>query len=233
MLRHQLFTVSLILTPLFYFAQQTELRENVKLKSFNYDIYLKNKKDPSTAQELYVIPNKGDTITENALVKNASNEETHRGFYRINDTEIHFIDIDLKSNKINQRIYSPNKKGSLKLLKENLNLSAYPNDLPPKFKDNKPPHPEFAGGEAALYQWIEKSIYPVLDQKFKKKDSGNAVLVLDIDPKGSASFIEIKNLSIADTIRTKIIEIIKKSPTWKTNVNGFDVSGIVLIPIEY
>ncbi|SFN07433.1 hypothetical protein SAMN05421594_0822 [Chryseobacterium oleae] len=230
---NQLFTISLLLSPLFYFAQQTELRENVKLKSFNYDVYLRNKKDQSTSKELYIIPNKGDTIKGNALVKNAASEETHRGFYRINDTEIHFIDIDLKSNKINQKIYSPNKKGNLKLIKENLNLSTYPNDLPPKFKDNKPPHPEFEGGETALYQWVEKNIYPVLDQKYKKKDSGNAVMVLDIDPKGSASFVEIRNLIMAENIKTKLIEIIKKSPAWKTKVNGFEVSGIVFIPIEY
>ncbi|WP_223605852.1 hypothetical protein [Chryseobacterium sp. OSA05B] len=229
----QLFTISLLLSPLFYFAQQTELRENVKLKNFNYDIYLQNKKDQSISKELYVIPNKGDTIKENALVKNASSEETHRGFYRMNDTEIHFIVIDLKSNKINQKIYSPNKKGSLKLIKENLDLSAYPNDLPPKFKDNKPPHPEFEGGETSLYQWVEKNIYPVLDQKYKKKDSGNAVMVLDIDPKGSASFVEIRNLSVTENIKTKLIEIIKKSPAWKTKVNGFEVSGMVFIPIEY
>ncbi|PQA90637.1 hypothetical protein B0A69_20130 [Chryseobacterium shigense] len=233
MLKHQLFSFSLLLTPLVYFAQQTELRENIKLKSFNYDIYLQNKKDQSAAKELYVIPNKGDTIKGNALVKNASSEEIHRGFYRINDSEIHFIDIDLTSNKISQRIYSPNKKGSLKLIRENLNLSAYPNDLPPKFKDNKPPHPKFEGSEAALYQWIEKNINPVLDQIYKKKDNGNAVLVLDIDSKGSASFVEIRNLSIADNIKTKLIEVVKKSPAWKSHVNGFDVSGAVFIPIEY
>lgn len=233
MLKHQSFTISFLFTPLFYFAQQTELRESVTLKSFNYDVYLQIKKDQSTSKELYVIPNKGDTIKENALVKNVSGEEIHRGFYRLNDSEIHFIDIDLKSNKINQRIYTPNKKGNLKLIKENLNLSAYPNDLPPKFKDNKPPHPVFEGGETALYLWIEKNIYPVLDQKYKKKDSGNTVLVMDIDPKGSPSFIEIRNLSIAENIKTKLIEIIKKSPAWKTKVNGFDVSGLVFIPIEY
>ncbi|PIF46763.1 hypothetical protein CLU96_3803 [Chryseobacterium sp. 52] len=233
MLKSHLCILSFILTPLFYSAQQVELRENIKLKNFNYDIFLQNKKEKSEAKELYLIPNKGDSITENALVKNASNEETHRGIYRTNGTEIHFVDIDLTSNKMNHRVYSPNKKGILKLIKETLNLSAYPNDLPPKFKDNKPPHPEFEGGETALYQWVEKNIYPVLDQKQKKKENGNAVLVLDIDAKGAASFIEIKNLSIPENIKTKLVETIKKSPVWKTNVQGFEVSGIVLIPIEY
>lgn len=233
MLKHQLLRISLIITPLFYFAQQPELRESIKLKSFNYDIYLQNKKDQSASKELYVIPNKGDTIKENALVKNASSAETHRGFYRVNDTEIHFIDIDLTSNKIAHRIYSPNKKGNLKLINESLNLTAYPNNLPPKFKDNKPPHPEFEAGETALYSWIEKNVYPLLDQKHKKKENGNAVLVLDIDPKGSASFIEVRNLNIADHTKTQLTGVIKKMPVWKTNVHGYEVSGIVLIPIEY
>ncbi|KFF02309.1 hypothetical protein [Chryseobacterium luteum] len=233
MLNRKLLALPLLLTSAFYFAQQIELRENIKLKNFDYPIYIKNKKDQSAIKELYQIPNKADTITENALVKNTSNEETHRGFYRINDSEIHFVDIDLQSQKINRRIYSPNKKGSLKLIKEDVNLSAYPNDLPPKFKDNKPPHPEFAGGEKALYQWIEKNIYPVLDQKYKRKENGNSVLVLDIDPKGSASFVEIKNLKVAENIRTELTDKVKKSPVWKTNIQGFEVSGIVLIPIEY
>lgn len=232
-MKQKLSIITVLLLPAFYFSQKAEPREEIKLKSFDYKIYIQNKKDKETDQELYLIPNKGDTIRENALVKKISGEETHRGIYRINNTEIHFVDIDLTTEKINHKIYSPNKKGVLTLVKENSNLTSYPKDLPPKFKDNKPPHPEFEGGEAALEQWIEKNIYPVLEKKYKKREKGNSVLILDINPNGVPSFVEIKNLNISDTIKKQLTDIVKTSPVWKTNIQGFDVSGIVFIPLEY
>jgi hypothetical protein len=232
-MKQKLSIIYVLLLPALYFSQKTEPREDIKLKSFDYKIYIESKKDQATDQELYLIPNKGDTIRENALVKKTSGEETHRGIYRINNTEIHFVDIDLTTEKMNHRIYSPNKKGVLTLVKENSNLSSYPKDLPPKFKDNKPPHPEFEGGDTALYQWIEKNVYPVLEKKHKKKEKGNSVLVLDIDSKGAPSFVEIKNLNVPDTIKKQLTDIIKTSPAWKTNIQGYDVSGLVFIPLEY
>ncbi|AZA84695.1 hypothetical protein C1637_07615 [Chryseobacterium lactis] len=232
-MNQKLSIISATLLPLFYFSQKVEPREEIRLKSFDYSIYTQNKKDQTTDTELYLIPNKGDTIRENALIKNASGEETHRGIYRINGTEIHFVDIDLKNEKFSHKVYTPNKKGLLTLVKENSNLSAYPTDLPPKFKDNKPPHPEFVEGETKLYQWIEKNIYPILDKKFKKKEKGNAVLILEIDSKGTASFVEIKSLMLPNDIKKQLSDAVQKSPAWNTNIQGYEVSGVVFIPIEY
>lgn len=232
-MKQKLSIISGLLIPALSFSQKTEPRENIILKGFDYGIYMQNKKDNTTDKEIYLIPNKGDTIRENAIVKNTAGEETHRGIYRKNETEIHFVDIDLKAEKFNHKVYSPNKKGVLKLIKENRDLNSYPPELPPKFKDNKPPHPEFAGGETELYQWIEKNLYPIIDQKHKKKENGNAVLVLDIDSKGVPSFIQIRNLNISQETQTKLSDKIKTSPVWKTKLQGYEVSGLVFIPIEY
>lgn len=134
---------------------------------------------------------------------------------------------------MNHKVYAPNKEGRLVLIKENKNLDAYPKDFPPKFKNNKPIHSIYPGESTALYNWVESNVYPILAQKHKRNTKGNAVIVLDIALDGSATLSEVKNLTASSETLNKLREKLTKMPKWETKIQGYDVAGVVFIPVNF
>lgn len=215
-------------------AQNLNFREDINLSGFSYKIYTKQIKSVATDKTVYAIPNQTDTIFHDALVQDLkANKETYRGIYGKNEQEIHFLHFDLANNKINRKVYAPNKEGRLVLIKEDKDLDAYPKDFPPKFKDNKPIHPIFPDGQNALYKWVENNLYPILAQKHKINNKGNAIIILDIASDGSVALSELKNLSASAETFNKLSEKLTQMPKWETKIQGYNVAGLVFVPINF
>jgi len=233
-MKNLILTLLVTASASFGYAQNLEGREEINLSGFDYKIYTKQTKSAITDETVYVIPNQTDTIFHDALIKDLkADKELYRGIYGKNGQEIHFLQFDLQSDKINHKVYAPNKEGRLVLIKESKNLDAYPKDFPPKFKNNKPIHPIYPGESMALYKWVESNVYPILAQKHKSDAKGNAVMVLDIAIDGSAKLSEVKNLKASSETLNKLREKLSKMPKWETKIQGYDVAGIVFIPVNF
>ncbi|MCX3264455.1 hypothetical protein [Pedobacter agri] len=85
----------------------------------------------------------------------------------------------------------------------------------------------------ALYKWVESNMYPILAQKHKSDAKGSAVMVLDIAIDGSAKLSEVKNLKASSETLNKLREKLSKMPKWETKIQGYDVAGIVFIPVNF
>lgn len=233
-MKNIIITLLLTASASFGYAQNLDFREEINLSGFSYKIYTKQTKNASSDKTVYGIPNQTDTIFHDALVKDLkADKEIYRGIYGKNDKEIHFLQFDLESNKMNHKVFAPNKEGRLVLIKEAKNLDAYPKDFPPKFKNNKPIHPIYPGESPALYKWVEQNLYPVLAQKHKANNKGNALIILDVALDGSATLSEVKNLATSSETLNKLREKLTKMPKWETKIQGYDVAGLVIIPINF
>jgi len=76
-------------------------------------------------------------------------------------------------------------------------------------------------------------VYPILAQKHKRNTKGNAVIVLDIALDGSATLSEVKNLTTSSETLNKLNEKLTKMPKWETKIQGYDVAGVVFIPVNF
>lgn len=233
-MKNIIITLLCIAITTFVSAQSLDFREDINLSGFSYKIYTKHIKNAALDKTVYAIPNQTDTVFHDALVQDLkANKEIYRGIYRKNEQELHFLQFDLVSEKMNHKVYSPNKEGRLILIKENKNLDAYPKDFPPKFKDNKPIHPIFPEGQNALYKWVEGNLYPILAQKHKVNNKGNAIIILDIALDGSATLSEVKNLSVSAETLSKLREKLTQMPKWETKIKGYNVAGVVFVPTNF
>ena len=227
-------TLICTLCTTFASAQSLDFREDINLSGFSYKIYTKTLKTAASEKTVYVIPSKTDTIFHDALVKDLkANKELSRGIYKNNADELHYLQFDLTTNKIDHTVYVPNRDGRLVMVKEKKNLDAYPKDFPPKFKDNKPIHPIFPDGQNALYKWVENNLYPILAQKHKINNKGNAIIILDIASDGSVALSELKNLSASAETFNKLSEKLTQMPKWETKIQGYNVAGLVFVPINF
>ena len=146
-----------------------DLREEIKLNSSDFRVYdiNSNEKD-SDVTKYQIIDSKGNKLEHIARIFDKKlNKETFLGIYRKNDSEIHFIEFNQtqETPTLDHYVYIPDVNGKLVLAKKEVDLKDYPADLPPKFKNNKPIHPEFVGGDAELNKWVEKNITPILKKE--------------------------------------------------------------------
>lgn len=126
-------------------------------------------------------------------------------------------------------VYFPDAKGKLVLVKKEVGLKEYPTDLPPKFKNNKPIHPEFIGGDAELNKWVEKNIVPIMKKELATKDF---VLTVEIDESGTATLQNLSLLSLKSETEKALVQKIKEMPKWNTNIQGYKVTGVAYVPVS-
>ncbi|MFC7347872.1 hypothetical protein ACFQO9_14185 [Chryseobacterium zhengzhouense] len=210
-----------------------DLREEIKLKSSDFKVYdiNSNEKD-SDVTKYQIIDSKGNKLEHIARIFDKKlNKETFLGIYRKNDSEIHFIEFNQtqETPTLDHYVYIPNVNGKLVLAKKEVGLKDYPADLPPKFKNNKPIHPEFVGGDAELNKWIEKNITPILKKELATKD---LVLILEIDENGTATLQNPSLLSLKNETEKALIAKIGEMSKWNTTVQGYKVTGVAYVPVS-
>ncbi|MFC4162763.1 hypothetical protein ACFOWU_03800 [Epilithonimonas zeae] len=209
------------------------LREEIKLKNSDFKVYDidSNEKD-SDVTKYQIIDSKGKKLEHIARIFDKKlNKETFLGIYRKNDSEIHFIEFNQTKEvpTLNHYVYIPDANGKLVLAKKEVGLKDYPADLPPKFKNNKPIHPEFVGGDAELNKWVEKNITPILKKELTTKDF---VLTLEIDENGTATLQNLSLLSLKNETEKALIAKISEMPKWNTTVQGYKVTGVAYVPVS-
>jgi hypothetical protein len=210
-----------------------DLREEIKLKSSDFKVYdiNSNEKD-SDVTKYQIIDSKGNKLEHIARIFDKKlNKETFLGIYRKNDSEIHFIEFNQtkETPTLDHYVYIPDVNGKLVLAKKEIGLKDYPADLPPKFKNNKPIHPEFVGGDAELNKWVEKNIAPILKKELATKD---LVLILEIDENGTATLQNLSLLSLKNETEKALIAKIGEMPKWNTTVQGYKVTGVAYVPVS-
>ena len=209
------------------------LREEIKLKNADFKIYdVDSKEKDSEITRYQIIDSKGNKLEHFARVfDKKKDKETFLGIYRKNDSEIHFIEFNqtIDTPTLDHYVYTPDTKGKLVLVKKEIGLKDYPADLPPKFKNNKPIHPEFVGGDAELNKWVAKNIAPILKKELSTKDF---VLTLEIDENGTATLQNMSLLSVNSETEKALIAKIKEMPKWNTTVQGYKVTGFAFVPVS-
>lgn len=209
------------------------LREEIRLKNADFKIYDTDSKEKDSEVTKYqIIDSKGNKLEHIARVFNKNKDkETFLGIYRKNDSEIHFIEFNQtkETPTLDHYVYTPDAKGKLVLVKKEVGLKDYPADLPPKFKNNKPIHPEFVGGDAELKKWVEKNIAPILKKELATKDF---VLTLEIDENGTATLQNLSLLSLNRETEKALIAKIKEMPKWNTIIQGYKVTGLAFVPVS-
>lgn len=226
----------LLLIILLFFSLTTKaqnLREEIKLKNSDFKIYdIDLKEKDSDITKYQVTDSKGNKLEHIARIfDKKQNKETFLGIYRKNDSEIHFIEFNQtkETPTLDHYVYFPDAKGKLVLVKKEVGLKEYPTDLPPKFKNNKPIHPEFVGGDAELNKWVEKNIVPILKKELVTKDF---VLTLEIDESGTATLQNLSLLSLKNETEKALVQKIKEMPKWNTNIQGYKVTGVAYVPVS-
>ena len=203
------------------------------MKNSDFKIYdVDSKENDSDITKYQIIDSKGNKLEHIARVfDKKKDKETFLGIYRKNDSEIHFIEFDQTKEipTLNHYVYSRDTKGKLVLVKKEAGLKDYPADLPPKFKNNKPIHPEFVGGDAELNKWVEKNIAPILKKELATKDF---VLTLEIDENGNATLQNLSLLSLDSQTEKALISKIKEMPKWNTTIQGYKVTGLAFVPVS-
>ncbi|MGL4585362.1 MAG: hypothetical protein ACRCVU_20590 [Flavobacterium sp.] len=221
----------LVFTAISMQAQEQELREEIVLKGFPFKIYTQIIKSETREETDYIIVGERSKTALPAEVKDLSTNTTiTNGIYRKNDSELHHIEYDLVKEKLHHTVYIPNEKGILMKVKEVRDLTDHPADLPHKFKDNKPIAPVFPGGDRALIEWTYKNIITMLHEE-KTKIASDAKLTLSVSLDGTAEPINMYLLNIPSSIEDKIYQQVKNMPLFITKVQGYDVSGMVIIPL--
>ncbi|AJH13490.1 hypothetical protein [Myroides profundi] len=221
----------LVCTAISMNAQEQELREEIILQGYPFKIYTQIIKTDTTEETDYIIVGDISRTALSAEVRDLSTNTTiTNGIYRKNDTELHHIEYDLINNKLHHKVYTPNDKGILMKVKEVRDLTEHPADLPPKFKDNKPIAPVFPGGDRALVEWTYHNIISILNEENIQLAS-DARLTLSVNLDGTAEPINMYLLEVPSTIEDKILQQVKNMPLFITKVQGYNVSGMVIIPI--
>lgn len=210
-----------------------DLREEIILRGNTFKVFDVSTNDAKTETTKYqVLDNQGNKIEHIARVfdKNKDNE-TFLGVYRKNDNAIHFIEFNQTKNPntLNHFVYSPDNKGKLILVKKEFDLKDFPKDLPPKFKNNQPIHPEFPGGDDKLNEWTQKNIAPILK---KMNSSQEYILTISIDDNGAATLQNLHLLQLDKETEKKLVSKIVEMPKWNTLVQGYKVTGLVFVPIS-
>lgn len=227
-----LFLSAVLFCCLFEFNAQN-LREEIILKGTPFKIFDVTTSDSNSETTKYLVrDSKGKKIEHLARIYDKNKKiESYLGIYRKNDSELHFIEFNQTKDPAttDQFVYSPDKNGSLTLIKKELNLSNYPPDLPPKFAGNKPIHPTFPGGEKELNKWINSNLKPILQKKSKQKKIS---LTLQIDSEGNAEVVNLNLLEMDSKTEDEIILKLKKMPKWVTTTQGYNVSGLAIITIS-
>jgi len=223
----------IILTFFSLNSKAQNLREEIKLKNSDFKMYdIDSKEKDSDVTKYQITDSKGNKVEHIARIfDKKQDKETFLGIYRKNDSEIHFIEFNQTKNPatLNHYVYSPDAKGKLVIVKKEVNLKDYPADLPPKFKNNKPIHPEFVGGDAELNKWVEKNIVPILKKELTSKDF---VLTLEIDENGAATLQNLSLFSLSSETEKALIAKIKGMPKWNTIIQGYKVTGVAYVPVS-
>jgi len=226
----------LFLIILTFFSLNTKaqnLREEIRLKNSDFKIYdIDSGEKDSDVTKYQIIDSKGNKLEHIARIfDKKQDKETFLGIYRKNDSEIHFIEFNQTKNPatLDHYVYSPDAKGKLLLVKKEVDLKDYPADLPPKFKNNKPIHPEFVGGDAELNKWVEKNIVPILKKELTSRD---LVLTFEIDENGTATLQNLSLLSLNNDTEKALIAKVKEMPKWNTTIQGYKVTGVVYVPVS-
>lgn len=227
--------LSTILVSAFFVANVNaqDLREEVTLNGATFKISDVTSNDEKLEQTKYqVVGSQNEMIEHIARIFDKKlAKETYLGIYRKNDSELHFIEFNQTKTPatLNHYVYSPNNKGKLMLVKKEFDLADFPKDLPPKFKNNQPIHPEFPGGTSALNKWSEKNLVPILR---KTLDSKDVVLTLEIDSDGTASLQNLSLLALPSETEKALISKITEMPKWTTLIQGYKLTGVVFIPLS-
>ena len=209
------------------------LREEVTLKGTNYKIFDATSNDKDVEKTIYqVVGNQNEKIEHTARIFDKKlDKETYLGVYRKNDSELHVIEFNQTKTPatLNHYVYAPNNKGKLMLVKKEFDLTDFPKDLPPKFKNNQPIHPEFPGGDKELNKWAEKNIVPILKKNLASKD---VVLTLEIDNEGTATLQNLSLLALPKETEKALYSKIKEMPKWTTLIQGYKLTGVVFVPLS-
>lgn len=223
----------LFLTSFVANVKAQDLREEVSLNGLNFKIYDVTSSDGNSEQTKYQITgNQNEKIEHIARIFDKKLEkETYLGIYRKNDSELHFVEFNQTKTPatLNHYVYSPNNKGKLMLIRKEFDLADFPKDLPPKFKNNQPIHPEFPGGTTELNKWSEKHLVPILKKLLASKD---LVITLEIDSDGTATLQNLSLLDLPHETEKALISKIAEMPKWTTLIQGYKVTGVVFIPLS-
>ncbi|WDF46298.1 hypothetical protein PQ459_15475 [Chryseobacterium sp. KACC 21268] len=227
--------LSTILVSAFFVANVNaqDLREEVTLNGATFKISDVTSNDEKSEQTRYqVVGNQNEKIEHIARIFDKKlAKETYLGIYRKNDSELHFIEFNQTKTPatLNHYVYAPNNKGKLMLVKKEFDLADFPKDLPPKFKNNQPIHPEFPGGTVELNKWSEKNLVPILRKTLASKD---VVLTLEIDSDGTATLQNLSLLALPKETEKALLSKIAEMPKWTTLIQGYKLTGVVFIPLS-
>ncbi len=208
------------------------LRQTIYLNEHEYKIFNYTTEDEKVSITTYQIQDQSNNIIEHIARKydKVLDKEIRLGIYRTNENEIHFLEFNQSSTPgtMDYYIYAPDEQGNLVLVKNENDLKDYPKSLPPKFKNNTAPHPEYPGGSAALQEWIDQNIKTILLPHLDK----DVIIRLEINQEGQAQISNIYKLNLDLETEEVIQNKIKEMPLWETEVQGHSVTGIVNIPIS-